>query len=82
VDSALSFFLLTWSVFNDDANCLDNLTLVLDVWLSIEYLLNDARKQKNWEDNLSQCHSLDHKTHTDWPGIKSEHFFSGHCSGT
>jgi hypothetical protein len=30
----------------------------------------DGGKPKYWGKTLSQCHSVDHKSHMDWPGIE------------
>jgi hypothetical protein len=37
--------------------------------MGMEHWQNDTNRQeqKNTEKNLSQCHSVYHKTHTDWP---------------
>jgi hypothetical protein len=45
-----------------------------DTWVNIEQRWNDTdrRKPKDSENNLSQCHSVQHKSHTDWHGHQSE----------
>jgi hypothetical protein len=30
----------------------------------------DKGKQKYWDKNLSQCHSVHHTSHVDWSGIE------------
>jgi hypothetical protein len=35
-------------------------------------------KQKYWEENLSQCHFIHHRFHTDWPDPASERPATNH----
>ena len=45
---------------------------VVDGWMSMEQWWNDSDrgKLKYLDDNLSQCHLVHHKFHTDWPRIE------------
>jgi len=46
---------------------------VVGEWMGMEHWWNgtDRGKLKYWDRNLSQCHRVHHKCHTDWPGIES-----------
>jgi len=46
---------------------------VVDGWKSMEQWWNDIdrRKLKYLDKNLSQCHLVHHKFHTDWPRIEA-----------
>jgi hypothetical protein len=41
---------------------------MIDEYVESQWNGNDRAKQKNSEKNLSQCHSVLHKSHMDWPG--------------
>lgn len=60
---------------------------VSDEWMSVVHWWNniDRTKQNHLERNLTQCHSVDHKSHIDWPWVKwliVEECFNLKCSST
>ena len=59
-------------LYSDNVNYQDYIPLVMIEWMSMKHWWNnsDRGKPKYLEENLSQCQSLDHKSHTNSPGTE------------